>query len=223
MIMPANGSRRVGASIFANKSSPAPLKTGTVSWSRVVGMHAKRHVRPSKDGPLLGGYVTGGRRRNADVATRSVIQLDVDTEGEKDPSGRIGTVTKQAPDFTHIRSGIDAYEWCAASSHWHEPQRGVIKYRITMLPDRDVQHGEWEVLLEALDELFRGALDRNAWQWSQAFYLPSCPAENKADAFFVHNQGAPLPVDEFVRRGRVWGGRVARRVSCPTASWAERV
>jgi hypothetical protein len=78
----------------------------------------------------------------------------------------------------------------------------VIKYRIVMLPDRDIPPDDHEPVLEALDELLPHSLDRDAWQWSQAFYLPSCPAESEGDAFFVRNEGAPLPVDEFVRRGR---------------------
>ncbi len=72
---------------------------------------------------------------------------------------------------------------------------------MSILPDRDIQREEYEPLLEALDERLQGALDRSAWAWSQAFYLPSCPAENEDGAFFEHNAGTPLPVDEFVGRG----------------------
>ena len=196
-------SRKLGCSIFANKTSATPVKTGHLPWERVVALHAGRDYRPAKDGPLLGGYTTKGKRCNEDVAARSLIQLDIDTQGDKDKAtGRILTVTKRAPALDEVRPAIDGYEWCAASSHWHEPQRGVIKYRVVILPDRDIQCEEHEPLLEALDESLRGALDRDAWQWSQAFYLPSCPPENEVDAFSEHNQGAPLPVDEFVRRGR---------------------
>lgn len=94
----------------------------------------------------------------------------------------------------------------------------MIKYRLVILPDRDIQPEEWEALLEALDEVLHGALDREAWQWSQAFYLPSCPARNAADALFVHNRGVPLQVDEFVRRGRAI--IAARSVQTPTVELA---
>ena len=57
-------------------------------------------------------------------------------------------------------------------------------------------------MLEALHELLGGILDRDAWQWPQAFYLPSCPASRKGDAFEVPNKGALLPVDAFVARAR---------------------
>lgn len=145
----------------------------------------------------------GGTRCNADVKFKSAIQGDIDTEGIKNKqTGQILQVTKTAPSLDKIRKNIDLYEWFANSTHWHEPQRDVIKYRITILLDRDITEDEHEPILEALDQLLNGALDRRAWQWSQAFYHPSCPPENQSDAFFVHNQGAPLPVDEFVKRGR---------------------
>ena len=152
---------------------------------------------------MLGGYKLVGPRGNDNVPFRSLIQLDIDTQGTKDKvTGRITEVTRAAPPLDQIRSGIDDYEWCATSSHWHEPRRGVFKYRITILPDRDILPDEYEPLLEALDERLGGILDRDAWAWSQAFYLPSSPEESKGDAFAMHNPGVALPVDEFVHRGR---------------------
>jgi hypothetical protein len=198
-------SRQLAICVFADEKTTTPKKVGHLPWEGIVALHANRKIRPNKSGLMLGGYPVNGTRNNANVPYRSLIQLDIDTEGVKDKVkdiGRILEVTRQAPMLEEIRSGIDAYEWCAASSHWHEPQRGVIKYRIVILPDRDIQPEEYEPLLEAIDERLHGALDRNAWQWSQAFYLPSCPAENESDAFFVRNTGTPLPMDEFVHRGR---------------------
>jgi hypothetical protein len=201
--MTAANPRPLAVCIFANEKMTTPEKIGDVPWSKIVEEHQKRRTRPGKSGLMLGGYAISGARGDANVPLRSLIQLDIDTHGLKDKAtGRILEVTRVAPNLDDIRSGIDEYEWCAASSHWHEPGRGVIKYRITILPDRDIRQDEWKPMLEGLDESLLGALDRDAWQWSQAFYLPSCPAENEGDAFFEHNEGAPLPVDEFVRRGR---------------------
>jgi P4 family phage/plasmid primase-like protien len=197
-------SRQLSICTFADEKTTTPKRSGLAAWTEVVELHAKRRTRPHKSGVMLGGYAITGTRADANVPLRSLIQLDIDTQGVKDKAtGRILEVKRAAPALDDIRSGIDEYEWCAASSHWHEPQGGVIKYRVVILPDRDLLREEYEALLEALDERLGGdALDRDAWQWSQAFYLPSCPAENEADAFFVRNQGAPLPVDEFVRRGQ---------------------
>jgi D5 N terminal like/Primase C terminal 2 (PriCT-2) len=194
--------RPLAISIFANEKETTSKMFGRVPWSKIVEEHQKRRIRPNKSGVMLGGYATSGTRADANVPFRSLIQLDIDTQGVKDKaSGRILEVKRAAPALDDIRSGIDEFEWCAASSHWHEPQRGVIKYRMSILPDRNIQREEYEPLLEALDERLHGALDRGAWTWSHAFYLSSCPAENKGDAFFEHNEGTPLPVDEFVGRG----------------------
>lgn len=195
--------RRLTICTFANERATDPIHVDDVSWAEVLAILANRQIRPSKSGLMLGGYNLAGPRANRNVPFRSLIQLDIDTQGVKDKAtGRITEVTRAAPPLDQIRVAIDAYEWRTASSHWHEPQRGVFKYRITILPDRDILPVEYEPLLEALDERLGGVLDRDAWQWSRAFYLPSCPEENKSDAFAAHNPGQALPVDEFVRRGR---------------------
>ncbi len=196
-------SRQLAICTFADERSTTPKRNERVPWLLIVALHQKRRVRPTKSGTMLGGYALSGSRKDVNVPHRSLIQLDIDTVGTKEKAtGRIMEVSRAAPTLDEIRSSIDCYEWCAASSHWHEPGRGVVKYRITILPDRDILPDEHESVLEALDGLLKGSLDRAAWPLSQAFYLPSCPAENQADAFFVHNRGTPLPVAEFVRRGR---------------------
>ena len=114
-------------------------------WTEVVALHAKHRTRPNKSGVMLGGYAITGTRADANVPYRSLIQLDIDTEGDKDKAtGRILNVTRQAPMLDQVRPGIAAYEWFAVSSHSHEPQRGIVKYRIVMLPDRDILPEEME-------------------------------------------------------------------------------
>ena len=201
--MTSANSRPLAVCLFANEKDTTPREVCEVPWLKIVEEHRRRRVRSDKTGVMLGGYKITGDRANDNVLFRSVIQLDIDTEVQKDEqTRRIVAVTRQAPPLDQIRSNIEAFEWVAVSSHSQEPGRGIIKYRIVILPDRDIQRGEWKPLLEALDERLLGALDRGAWPWSQAFYLPSCPAEEEDSAFFEHNEGAPLPVDEFVRVGR---------------------
>src|SRR5262249_51362954 len=151
-------------------------------------------VRTEKDGLLIGGYLTVGQRCNDGVKTRSLVQLDIDTKTDEE------TVATGKVPFagTHISQ----FEYVAASTHSHDPARGPVKYRITLRRDRDIERGEHEALLEALDGVMGGCLDRSAWAWSQAFYLPSCAPERAGDAFAIHNAGALLPVDDWVERGR---------------------
>jgi putative DNA primase/helicase len=198
-----SSARQLAVCAFANERATTPKKVGVLPWAGITALHANRKFRPGKSGPMFGGYAINGTRNNANVPFRSLIQLDIDTVVLKDAdTGEILKVVRAAPELEAVRAGINEFEWFAASSHSHQPRLGVTKYRINVLPDRDILHEEYEPVLEALDERLQGALDRNAWQWSQAFYLPSCPAENEKDAFFLRNEGAPLPVDDFVRRGR---------------------
>lgn len=195
--------RSLQVAFFQNEKTAAPATTVSITWSGVVQVHKKRFHRPKKSGPMLGGYDLTDGRNNENVRTRSFIQLDIDTEVKKNKdTGQIIAVLRQAPPLDVVRQGINEYEWIANSSHSHDPANGIIKYRVTMLPDRDILPDEHEAVLEALDELLGGCLDRQAWPLSQAFYLPSCPVEMAADAFFVHNSGIALPVDQFVARGR---------------------
>ena len=129
----------MAVSIFADETNTTP-KAGMVLWSKVVEEHKRRRIRPNKSGTMVGGYKLVGTRANDNVPFRSLIQLDIDTQGDKDKAtGRITRVTRAAPPLDQIRSGIDDYEWCAASSHWHDPEHGIIKYRIVILPDRDIR------------------------------------------------------------------------------------
>ena len=210
LTLPVNGSgssiahlRHVALSFFENERLTTPDTSGSFPWSVVVKLHSNRFVREGKSGPMVGGYGLAGTRNNPNVAARSIIHLDIDSEGEKDKqSGRMIKVCRSAPLLDAIRSNIAKFEWIANSTHWHEPGIGAIKYRVTILPDRDFLPDEHDPLLEALDELLGGCLDRAAWPWSQAFYLPSCPSHASRDAFVVHNPGIPVPVDNFVARGR---------------------
>lgn len=195
--------RNLAVATFKNERTTQPTKTGTLTWAELRLLHSSRAERQAKSGQMLAGIAVTGERNNDNVARRSFIQLDIDSEGDKDKAtGQLLNVTRVAPSLDTIRPAIDGYEWFATSTHWHEPVRGVIKYRITIFTDRDILRHEYQPLLEALDERLGGALDRAAWAWSQAFYRPSCPPKNLDQAFFVANTGAPLPVDEFVARGR---------------------
>ncbi|RYE44353.1 MAG: hypothetical protein EOP21_07230, partial [Hyphomicrobiales bacterium] len=156
--------RQVALSFFEHERLTTPDMSGSYPWSVVVNLHSRRFVREGKSGPMVGGYGLTGTRNNSNVAARGLIQLDIDSEGEKDKSsGRMIKISRRAPELDAIRSIIAKFEWIANSTHWHEPGIGAVKYRVTMLPDRDFLPDEQEPLLEALDELLGGCLDRAAW------------------------------------------------------------
>lgn len=199
------GQRRFAVCIFKDEVTFRTKRRLNRTWSEIRQMNEKHSLRLKKSGSMWGTYALKpkGGRYNAQVLHRSLVQIDIDTEGVKDKAtGQIIEVTKAAPSLEDIRKKIVEFEWIATSSHWHEPSRGVHKYRLIFVPDRDIQPDEHHPLLEALDERLGGIMDRAAWALSQAFYLPSCPPQNESQAFFVHNSGMPLPVADLARRGR---------------------
>lgn len=198
----AASSRTLAISIFRHATDTIPISSN-LTWGDIVELHKFHDLRPHKDGKMIGGYKAEGTRSDTNVKFRSLIQLDIDTTGLKEnDSGRVLTVYKEAPTIDEIQDVIAEYEWFAVSSHWHEPDRGVVKYRLVLLPSRDISQAEYRYVLEALDQKLKHALDRGAWQWSQAFYLPSCPPENAERAFFISNQGTPIDVDICIAEGR---------------------
>lgn len=205
--------RPLAVALFENEQTTQPGHAAPHSWDKVVAMLTRRDQRLNKRGPMIGTYAVQGKRRDANVAYRSCIQLDIDSEVERDKAtGQVTRVKRQAPALAQLRPVLDAFEFVASSSHSHDPGSGVIKYRVTILVDRDIQQAEYLPILEELDARLGGCLDRNAWAWSQAFYLPSCPAHLAADAFDIRNRGKPLPVDEFIAGGRA---RLAAKQSLP--------
>jgi putative DNA primase/helicase len=185
--------------IFPNKTTTTPCINQLQKWRTVRRNLMRRTVRAEKNGPMIGGYIlTGGGRCDENVKTRGFIQLDIDTKIDK----ATGEILKSAPPFADICPLIAKFEYVAASSHGHDPARGIVKYRITFLLDRVIKEEEYDPLLETLDDWLGSCLDRDAWIWSQAFYLPSCPPDRVGDAFAIHNMGALLPVDIAVEYGR---------------------
>jgi hypothetical protein len=137
--------------IFDNEKSTQPSHKFSKPWGDVVDLHKCRTSRPDKSGLMLGGYCLTGKRNNENVRNRSLVQLDIDTEVRRDKgTGQIVAVLRQAPTLDGVRKGIDQYEWVANSSHSHDPANGIVKYRIVMLPNRDILPDEHEAVLEAL-------------------------------------------------------------------------
>lgn len=191
--------RQIDYCIFSNEKAPSPIVSGTTSWSELLTRLSKHEHRDQKSGLMLGGYALKGSRSNANILYRSLIQLDIDTTWSISEDGEIA-VLKQAPVIDQLPTLLSEFEWIATSTHSHDPKNGFIKYRITLLPDRDIQNNEYKTILEYIDTLLGGILDKNAWQLSQAFYLPSCPEKNFADAFVTYNAGKLFPIDSVIEQ-----------------------
>jgi hypothetical protein len=142
-----------------------------------------RTTRAEKDGPLIGGYIlTGGGRCDANVKTRSLVQLDIDTKIDKATS----EILKRAPPFADgkwlgsirrrlatLQDAAPARRNAASRSCWIAYQKKNMSLCQTLTTagrflDRDAGHGR---------KHFTCQLPLSVW-----------------GAFTIHNVGA-LPVD----------------------------
>ena len=105
--MTTTTSRPLAVCIFADEKTTTPKKVGELPWLAIIQAHRHRRTRPGKSGLMLGGYKTNGPRANDNVPFRSLIQLDIDTKGDKDKAtGRILNVTRRAPTLNDVRPGL---------------------------------------------------------------------------------------------------------------------
>lgn len=194
--------RRIPVCMFPNERHTSPTSL-TMSWSGIVERHSLHDVREKKSGSMIGGYELNGKRCDQNVVRRTLIQLDIDTKASMDDATGAVRIDKRAPEVEEVALRLRNYEFFAVSTHLHNPKAGIVKYRVVLLPNRDITNAEdYRLLLEGLDHHLNGVLDRNAWQFSQAFYLPSCQPQNAADRFFVHNRGVMFDVQSFIEKGR---------------------
>ncbi|MDC7710055.1 phage/plasmid primase, P4 family [Vogesella indigofera] len=168
------------------------------SWELVVKLLNRRDFRAEKSGKAFSPIrmIDGAKRAKNSVREIHMAVADIDTEGVKDrATGRVMSVTKRAPLLDDLRPSILGFTWVAHSSHWHEPQKDVIKYRIVFPLSRPCTPEEWSQVWEGLNTLLDGHCDIACKDVSRLYYLPSCPAESASDAFFESNEGTLLDPD----------------------------
>jgi putative DNA primase/helicase len=197
-------SRKFSIVVYANETvSIGKQVAGT--WQQVVALLGKRDIRQEKSGNAFAPVqmLPGAARAKGNVLGIYMAVADIDTEGVKDKAtGRVLSVSKRAPPFDELRPNIWNYAWAAHSSHWHEPQRGIIKYRIVFPLARPCSSDEWPQVWEGLNILLRGHCDTACRDVSRLYYLPSCPAESESHAFFEANDGVLLDPDMLIGLAR---------------------
>lgn len=168
------------------------------TWDQVLSLLGKREYRPEKSGKAFAPVwmIEGAKRAKSNVREIHMAVADIDSEGVKDQAtGRVISVTKRAPLLDDLRPKIQGFAWAAHSSHWHEPDNGVIKYRVVFPLSRPCMQEEWPQVWEGLNALLGGHCDTACKDASRLYYLPSCPAESASDAFFESNEGTLLDPD----------------------------
>lgn len=137
-------------------------------------------------GGFVGGYLTDGKRRNGQVAFRSMATLDID----------YGTMDVW-DDFTLQYS-------CAAllySTHKHTPENP--RLRLVIPFSRDVKPEEYEPVCRRIAaSLGIDLFDVTTYQLPRLFYWPSTSSDGVY--VFEHQDGEPLDVDAVLEEYTDW-------------------
>lgn len=138
------------------------------------GYLARHKIRKEKDGPLFSGttFVPLTTRSNKTAVEVSMAVFDFD---DVDPDKIRDTLTEAG------------YRAVMMSTHSHTPD--VPCFRAVIPFSAPVPARSWPHMFAAFNELFDGAIDPQTKAVAQAFYLPSCPQENSADAFVWKIEG----------------------------------
>lgn len=142
-----------------------------------------------KNGPgFVGGLIAGGRRKKDSVESRSLITLDADNVPD---DSFLLDIDLQLGGIAHV----------IYSTHSHRPAKQ--KYRIVILPDRDMHPEECEAVTRKLaQDIGMSYFDKASFRMNQLMYLPS--ASRDAVAYFEAIEGDPLIVDDVLREYTDW-------------------
>ena len=137
-------------------------------------------------GGFVGGYLKDGRRKDANVVSRSVISLDADF----------------APiDFVETLELFNNYEGYVYSTHSHTIEHP--RYRLILLLDREVSGEEYGAVSRKIaSDIGIDYFDDTTYQASRLMYWASTPKDIKAE--FYHLEGEAVKVDEVLARYKDW-------------------
>ena len=180
-------------------------KVQRLGWQRIVD-RLTQHEVGTRDGTLFCGAEFKGKRQRANVRTRHIYILDIETSKQ---TGEI------PPDVAEVRAAIERRHWAAVIySTWnHAP--GAPRYRVVLLPESPVQFDGDTAAIEAdadttlglADAIgLGGVVDRTKLCAESMFFLPRHP--DGAEYFALKIDGDPLTGDEL-REARE-AGRQAR-------------
>jgi putative DNA primase/helicase len=183
--------RKLPLTRYANKTDNIG-KQNAGTWDQIAGLLGKRDIRTDKDGKAFAPtqYEKGTTRAKANVLSISLAVADIDD----------GTTLDE------LKPVIASFSWVAYSSHSHTAAHP--KFRIVFPLLRDCTPDEWPAVWEGLNRRLQGHCDPACKDVARLYFLPSCPSETQADAFYVCNEGEWLAPDMLKAGAAVVGGRV---------------
>lgn len=161
-------------SLFDNCRDTQP-KVKALEFDELIKQYFSKHdFRDDKDGPMISPTIfqPGATRMNSAAAVLTMGMFDFD---DVNPDQVRTTLTDAG-----VRAVI-------ISTHSHTAAQPCFRAIIPFTAP--VKARRWPQLFAAFDGMFDGTLDPQTKAESQAYYLPSCPEENKDSAFILHVEG----------------------------------
>lgn len=163
-----------------------PARTNE-SHAEYLAMSRDEQTRIKDVGGFVGGSLIGNQRRNGCINTRSLITLDIDF-GE-------------GFDFDAFAADTDL-TCLAYSTHKHSAE--TPRYRLIVLPNRDILPQEYEPVARMLANKYVGMqyLDHTTFDATRMMFWGSCSKD--AEYFFKQHDGVPADVDALLREYTNW-------------------
>lgn len=140
-------------------------------------------------GGFVGGFLKEGRRKNGNVAFRTLGTLDADS-------------IPQGVDFLSIaRMVLTGLQYFIYSTHSHRPENQ--RFRIVILFSRQVSEEEYPAVMRMVaHDIGMDFFDDSTYQANRMMYWASCPS----NGFFIfeEHKGEPLDPDKYLSRYADW-------------------
>ena len=151
---------------------------------------SKQHRDDAKDhGGFVGGWLSGGIRKNGNVISRRVGALDADS------------IPKNVDFIAVTAAALAGVTYFIYSTHSHTPDSP--RYRVVILFSREVSEDEYPALMRMVaKEIGIDYFDDTTYQANRMMYWASCPANG--EFVFDEKTGDPLDPDKYLTMYNDW-------------------
>ena len=176
------------AKTWKNKATTWAKLVERCSETKRTAESVSEYMRMSKEeqssikdvGGFVGGYLSGGARKTANVMWRSIATLDID----------YGTLDVW-DDFTLN------FDFAAMLYSTHKHTKEKPRYRLVFPLSRQVRPDEYEPLCRMIaNKIGIDIFDNTTYQLARLFYYPSTSRDG--EYVFEYQDGKPCNVDEFL-------------------------
>lgn len=150
------------------------------------GMSKGKKAEIKDVGGFVGGVISGGRRKNGAVTSRSLVTLDADTA------------------MPRLWDNLSfSYDWTMAMYTTHSHQPAKPRLRLLFELDREVSAEEYVPIARKLAEMIGiEQFDPTTYEPTRLMYWPSVCADG--EYLFEHQEGSPVCADDILAEYEDW-------------------